>query len=517
MIQYKKYTKVKIATLILALLAITLSCDDILDEQPISEISEPKFWKNNKDATAAVIGMYDAMQPTYRQNHYLWGEFRADNFSVASSGAAIDNIELVLQKITPGNRSTLKWNNLYQLIDRANQGIKYIPTINGYNKSLLAEAYAVRAFAYFDAIRIWGAVPLYTEPTLTIIDIQKARTPGETILNDVIIPDMLKAEELMATPNSNFRFSKASILCLQANVYMWKKDYPNAKKALDKMIALGGHSLVTTVEAWEDLFYNTPIGPSTPNAKGKKQTGPELIFSIRFDLAEEQGNPGNNVANRSGIMGLYFSGIPSFYISKTLENKWKKKFPVDKAGWEAKYPGVNPAGSNANGLVYGDWRYFLCREGGYDNNFVNARMAKYTKLNFNVIFDDTDIVIYRYAGMLLLLAEAENQLNDDGVKALALVNQIRTARKLPLVTMDEFGATKIDRENYILDERQMELLGEGQRWWDLRRTGKALEVLNPILTTTPNASQLTEERLLFPVFFEHLVENPKLLPQNSGY
>ena len=118
--------------------------------------------------------------------------------------------------------------------------------------------------------------------------------------------------------------------------------------------------------------------------------------------------------------------------------------------------------------------------------------------------------------MLLLLAEAENQLGND-VKALAIVNQIRTARKLPLVTSADFGATNEERENYILDERQMELLGEGQRWWDLRRTNKAIEVLNPILTVTPNAALLTEDRLLFPVYFEHLVENPNLLPQNSGY
>ena len=118
--------------------------------------------------------------------------------------------------------------------------------------------------------------------------------------------------------------------------------------------------------------------------------------------------------------------------------------------------------------------------------------------------------------MILLLAEAENQLGNTN-KSLELVNQVRAARKLPLVTLAEFGATIDERENYILDERQFELLGEGKRWWDLRRTNKAIQVLNPILATIPNTSQLTEDRLLFPVYFEHLVENPNLLPQNNGY
>jgi len=82
--------------------------------------------------------------------------------------------------------------------------------------------------------------------------------------------------------------------------------------------------------------------------------------------------------------------------------------------------------------------------------------------------------------------------------------------------MEEFGATVDEREDYILDERQLELLGEGKRWWDLRRTNKALEELNPGLDTIPGGTQLTEERLLFPVYFEHLVENP-LLEQTPGY
>lgn len=516
MLQYKKHLKIKTAAFVILLSMFNVSCDSILDEQPISEIGPNNFWKNNTDAESGVVGIYDAMQPTYRVAHYLWGEFRTDSYRVAAAGAPIDNIELVQQNITPGNRSALKWDNLYELINRANQAIKYIPQISGYNKSLLAEAHAIRAYAYFDAIRVWGAVPLYTEPTESVADLKRPRIDGNTILNDVIIPDMLKAEELMVTLSNNFRFSRASVLCLQADVYMWMNDYLKAKQAIDKFINLGTHRLVTTVQAWEDLFYNTPIGPDVPDARGKVQTGSELILSIKFDLAEVQGAPGNNLANRSGVFGLFFSGIPSFYMSSALEEKWKNRFPIDKDSWEAKYPGVDPAVTLSTGPVYGDWRYFVCREGGYDGNVVNARIAKFTKSNFNPIFDDTDIVLYRYAGMILLLAEAENQLGNTN-KSLELVNQVRAARKLPLVTLAEFGATIDERENYILDERQFELLGEGKRWWDLRRTNKAIQVLNPILATIPNTSQLTEDRLLFPVYFEHLVENPNLLPQNNGY
>ena len=85
-----------------------------------------------------------------------------------------------------------------------------------------------------------------------------------------------------------------------------------------------------------------------------------------------------------------------------------------------------------------------------------------------------------------------------------------------MVTEAEFGATVDERELYILDERQLELLGEGQRWWDLRRTNRAIEIMNPILDTIEGGVPLTQDRLLFPIFDEHLIENP-LIEQTPGY
>lgn len=85
-----------------------------------------------------------------------------------------------------------------------------------------------------------------------------------------------------------------------------------------------------------------------------------------------------------------------------------------------------------------------------------------------------------------------------------------------MVKSEEFGANVEEREVYILDEKQLELLGEAERWWDLRRTQRALETLNPILDTLPGGIPLTEQQLLFPIFDDHLIENP-LLEQNAGY
>lgn len=532
MLRNNKLNKIKIFTGTLVLLVFAYSCNELVDEVPISEIAPDNFFRNNEDLEAALMAAYDGMQGTYSYNTFYWGELRSDNHQPPNASATPDNIEVVNNDITQGN-SNNRWDRFYQMIDRANQVIVNAPNIPGYNENFLGEAYAIRAKAYFDAIRVWGDVPLFTEPVKLLSDATKAATASTTIINDVVIADMLKAEELLSVISSDFRFSKSSLYALQAEVYMWLNDYPKAKVALETLINLGEHRLVTTPEAWDDLFYNNlPVEGSLPDGRGKIQTGPELILSIRYDIVEEVSFGGSRW-NRSGIMDLFFAGIPSYTMSAELENKWREKFPIDSLGWVTKYPDTDPAlttvitiDDGMGGLleeerpVYGDWRYYFCREGRVDRfdsfEIGEARTAKWNQVQYRRENDDTDIVLYRYADMILLLAEAENQINTDGVRALELVNQVRTARQLPAVDAVEFGATQEDRLSFILDERQLELFGEGKRWWDLLRNNKAEEVLNPILSERDGGVPLTPGRELWPIFVDHLIENP-LLEQNDAY
>jgi len=520
MIPYKN--KINILSIFLTLAFLAVSCDGLLDEQPLSEIGAAEFWKNNTDAALGVVAIYDGLQPTYRTKHYYWGEFRSDNFGPGSESASANNLELIYNDVTSGNGGVTDWSDFYITVNRANLAIKYIPQINGFNPNLLAEAHAIRAYLYFDALRVWGAAPLFIEPVESSAqELQRTRTDANTLMNDVVIPDMLRAEELMTLVADKYRFTKTTIWALQANVYMWLKDYAKAKEVIEKIVDSDEYSLVTTPDAWQDMFIND-IQEGGP---GKVMEGSELMLSLRFDINEPRDNPGQTRANRSGIFALFFAGLPSYHLSPLLENKWIEKFPIDSAAWVAKYPNTEPVlteDSDADGVeekVYGDWRYYFCREGGFDGLgsrlIGEARLAKYNKANYSQDLDDSDIVLYRYADMLLLLAEAENQLGNPD-RALELVNEIRTARLLPLVSADDFGASVDERENYILDERQLELLGEAKRWWDLRRTDKAIEVMNPILDTLPGGISLTPDRLLFPIFDEHLIENPSLT-QNKGY
>lgn len=531
MFKNKNNIKIKMFVGALSLFAVTSSCEDLVNEVPISEISQENFFRNNNDLLSGLAATYDGMQGTYNDKTFLWGEFRSDNHAEFGVSGG-NNIEILDNNIPAGNGGA-RWDRFYRMINRANQVINNAPRISGFNEQILGEALAIRAKAYFDAVRVWGDVPVFLESEIVLSNVEKTRTDATEILNTIVIPDMIRAESLMTTLSDDFRFSKSSIYALQAEVYMWVNDNAKAKTALDALVNLGTHSLATTPEAWDSMFYNNRPVTAIPEGRGKEQFGPELIFSIAYNLSEEQ-NFGGTRNNRSGIMSLFFSGVPTFVMSPAIENKWREKFPVDSTEWVTKYPNVDPvltrpvltldpvtnAIIETNVPVYGDWRYYFCREGRVErfNNFEigEARTAKWQQTNYPPNDDDTDIVLYRYADMLLLLAEAELKLGN-APRTLELINEVRTARQLPQATTTDFGATFDEQLNFLLDERQLELFGEAKRWWDLVRNDKAIETVRPILEAKGvEGPALSEERLLWPIFVDHLVENP-LLTQNSGY
>ncbi|GAB3654654.1 RagB/SusD family nutrient uptake outer membrane protein [Echinicola sediminis] len=478
---------------------INSGCDSILDVEPESEIGETQFWNAETDAIAGVAGIYDAMQTAYSRKYFIWGEFRSDNFDANSASENPESQQLTGNDLSDQNRNIGGWGDMYRMILRANLAINNIPNITGDVDRFLGQAHALRAFVYFDLVRAYGDVPLYLDLITGVEDdIFRSKTSGEEIINNVVIPDMLKAEELILNPKDRFAFSLSSIYCLQAEVYMHLKEYALAKEAMDKLEALGEFSLVTSPEAFHALFRNEPERAGL--AANEQETGPELIFSIVFNQDEEPGD--------GSIYSLFWPGVPSYFISERLEQKWMEVFPTDSLSWHAKYPDYKPSNvdEETGATIYGDYhRYVQLYE--QNKNIGERRYGKYNLTNYPGNEDDTDIVVYRYAGMLLLKAEAEVKLGNLQ-EAVDLVNRVRSARDLPGIDLADFENSE-DLLNTVLDERQFELLAEGKRWWDLIRNDKAVEVMGPI-------NGQTEERLLFPIWFQHLVDNPNLT-QTPGY
>ncbi len=483
------------------LLGVT-SCKKFLEELPKDQLSEAQFWNTNDDAVIGVAGIYDGMQAAYSDKLLLWGDFRADNFASTSQSSTTVK-DLLAFRINSNNGDALNWSDLYNMISRANVAIERIPGIELYDPNLLAEAYAIRAKGYFDAVRVWGAAPLILKPIRSPDkEPYPAKTDGTTILNESVIPDINKALELMVNETNTTRFSRASIYCLQANVYCYLKQWDKALIALndlDDLNANGGNfKLAANTTDWSHLFLNDPT-------LGTFESGPELIFHIKYTFVED----GKNTTN---VWRLLHGTTPGLYLSAALENKWVERFPITQTAWEAKYPGFTPKNKTALGdPIYGDYRYFETREDGAA--IGSSRVNKYNHSVSNLAEDDTDIPVYRYSDMVLLKALVLNRINFAANKsaAIAQINTVRTARQLPPVTVTETASlsTQDKLENYILDERQFELVGEGKRWWDLIYTDKTVEVMKPI-------NGQTADKLLWPIYDGVIINNPNIT-QTPGY
>ena len=500
-----KKSKYILSTFIVSMLLIISSCESILELDPISEVSDAVFWKSNQDAELGVASIYDAMQKTYRVKHFYWGDFRSDNYVVSDKPGSTSE-SLLINVLEIEQEDYLRWNELYSMIFRANTAISKIPEIPQFDKNLLGESYALRAYAYFDAYRIWGGVPVFKDAALIFTEESfRAKSTPEEVLA-LVLADLAEAENLLTRqegPNAS-RFSKGALLAFRAKVSMFLNKPLEANTALQSIIDLNAYSLTTDRTSWGDLFLNDIAFPD------QGQEGPELIMSLKYSN-EEDGN------RSSGIYQLHFPGVPEYWISPKVVDKWVQKFPTDSTAWADRYPGT-PAPFQVTdpdtGVVtdaYGDYRYFETVTAVNDSD-TDLRVSKYAKTNYSPREDDTNIVLFRYADMILLKAEAENQLGNSQ-NAIDLVDQVRVARGLPKVNSGAFPDVDINNqdalENFILDERQLELFAEGTRWWDLVRTNKAVEVMGPI-------NGQTEATIIWPIYFRHLIDNPKLV-QNEAY
>lgn len=449
----------KINKIIFGIILIsTFSCS--LDKEPVSDFSADGFYKSADDAQTGVYGIYDAVQSTFRINFSFWGEGRADAVDTKHSGDPL----ILKQNTLSKTINSASWNNLYETISRANYAIKYIPGVfeseSEFGQQLIGQARALRALSYFYAVRVWGDVPLITEPfesTKQEIFVQK--TDKEKVL-DQIEDDLLFAaencRESYGGEKDRILFTQGAAYALLTKVHMWRKDYENAIVTADKVLSNSLYSLVS-MNDWSKIFTS---GYSN-----------ESIFEVGYD--EEQTNQ---------LRVLYALGSDSHY------------FPSD---------------SFRNTFEDGDLRKDLI----YDVTAAEPRKIwKFFGEGFNDESPEpssNNIVLMRLADIILLKAEALNKTGDKD-EALTLLNSIRS--RAGLTDLDESTAISKygDIESAILHERLIELSYEGHRWFDLVRTGKAIEVMNPI-------NGLSDEgNLVWPISENALSTNPNL-EQNRFY
>lgn len=459
-----KYIKLIIAFIFLI---PTTSCiNEILDKDPVSSFSADGFYQTESDCEAGVYGIYDAVQSAFRINFAYWGEGRADNVQTEQSGEGLS----LLQNNLTDALSTADWTNLYRIISRANYAIEYIPDVYDQDDEdgniLIGQAKALRALAYFYLVRVWGDVPLITEPyTSTDQNIYVEKNDQEEIL-DQIEEDLIFAAEYCEDKyngdEDRIMITQGGAYALLTKVYMWRKEYEKALETSEKVLNNSLYSLVTTMDNWGEIFTS---GCSD-----------ESIFEVAYDETDQ-----TNSLRTLYAIGSYAIYTPSEQFKASYESGDERiDYVYDvtlddpKAIWKFLGKGVDDEVSDAS-----------------DNN----------------------IVLIRLADIMLLRAEAFAQVGGASniTEALSLLNTIRERAGLSAFeTETDAAAMYGDLESAILHERSIELCYEGHRWFDLVRTGKAISTMNSINGLS------NEANLVWPIANDVLNNNSNLV-QNEYY
>lgn len=462
-----------------SLLLLLSSCENFLDRQPKSELSIDTYWQTETDLKTWNAGMYHGLQTALREGWFVWGEVRGGTF--APCGTAWD-ANLLYNGLTSTSGSS-SWSSLYATIYRANAAIKHIPespVSATVSNPYLAQAYTMRALMYFYAIRVWGDVPMITEPMENVST--QERYYGRTDIMEIkklMLDDLETAIELFGpisdlSAADKYYLNRGSAMALKTDILMWYKDYDEALRTADEVLNDYGYKLVQG-ESYKTQFVDP-------------ETSPEMIFNLFWDYVEDGGGFGYAQFLASGNYTIRYHPTEEYFnelISRKYEGDSRITLVLDTVDISNTLAGFDISSIN-------DETYQNFMNGDYGNpaNF-QVRCPKFITYSATAdeglpgyeypatAEDNTRMCLYRLVDILLLKAEALTLCSTpDYQAAIDIVNDVRRrAGWTREATIAEYS-TKDAIINLILDERTIELWGEGKHWFDLVRNNKVKEYLD---------------------------------------
>ena len=509
------------------MLLLLSSCEGLLEKNPISDIPTTDMWKSQDDATAWIAGTYDGLQTTFQSNFWIWGEIRADNFR--STGTSTTSARILGNTISADDASTttqVNWSDLYTVISRCNSGIKNLPIMISQNigggsstyKDYLGQCYGLRAMMYFYGIRVWGRMPLIVTPIETANQSNFARD-SINLCKKQILSDLNNAINDLNTTDKKYYFSLGAAYALKADVHMWFHEFDSAYVAITNLENLKLYSWVTNSTDWKSIFL-------TP------ETSKEAIFSLYFNsLQDIKGNsygalfaPNGNTASYTLSGDMYQILINHNVAGQSYDARHALCIDTLSAPTASTYTPLTSTSAFA-----------FCKFYPWDKTF--KRTADIRLGGF--VIDpgaqcNAKTPLIRYADVMLMKAEILCR-RGSYQSALDIVNLVRKRVGYKVVLLSSFTNPAVDVFNCIMDERRVELLCEGKRWFDIIRAGSTYDsvnekpsyeylhqVMDPVMSIQrPTGNSFTgvnEGRVLFPINSKAFSANPLLRgDQNPPY
>lgn len=464
----------------------SFSCNKFLDKEPPSAFDEQYVFNSVPDATSAIMGVYEAVTGLqgYGSRLSLMYPYDTDEMIGVTNTSAPDNSSRDLSRYnykTTNAQLPGPFQLLYAGIERANTCIKKIPTMDLYHggsssdqrelKRLHGEALTLRAQYYFELIRNWGDVPAQFEPSIDQKDLFLPKTDRDTIY-ERILNDLKVAEELVPWRNEpgvavDERITKGAVKGLRARLALFRGGY-SLRRESNKMERRSDYLTYYKIARDEcyDIMQRRDVHTLNPSFQSIFKEGLDAyqidrFGEVLFELAMTKGLTGNlgyydgprfYIPGNPSLLGngsirivpTYFYAFDSMDIRRDVTTApYFNNLDNTKA--------VQTLVNMTSGKFRSDW-------------ITPAPNSTTQQLGINWPF-------IRFSDILLMFAEAENELNNGATAAaVAAFEEVRKRGFGP--NASRIGVTPVDKEgffNAIVNERFFEFGGEGIRKYDLIR------------------------------------------------
>lgn len=469
---------------------ILIGCSDDLDLYPETQLTQGNFYNSEAEMIQASNDVYRQLNRMYNANNVpdLYGERFSDNVCTILTGGANSYDEDINKHIIKSDNGRLlnAWRNAYNAIFITNdiltrlEGTKVEFSSPDFKDRLLAEALFVRSLIYFNLVQAWGDVPLVLK-VVTVDESYASLREKKEVVYAQIIKDLLFCKGHLPESYSGKeigRITSYAVSAVLAKVYLVTGEKGAAQKELKRIVESGRFSLdangdgVINREDYDHLFQ-----PEVKNCK-------ESILEIQYLGGVDQVNSNHQQSYTPFLHSFHLPGISATNRGEGVNTPNPDILKEFEEGDPRKDVSIIPGFKDESTNTWVDYPY---TNKFYDPNWQNPGQ---------------NVEIIRFADILLLYAEITGDPS--------FLNQVRSRVGLPVYGDPRYPAKYPTLALAIEHERRVELAFEFHRFFDLMRTGRALEVLKS------KGYKVTENNLLFPIPLAEIDINPGLT-QNAGY
>lgn len=518
-----KYFKFVLAIAVSASMLFS-SCDS-LDLGPIDNYGNANYWQNLAQVQTYVNGIHLDLRSNNFTRKFIMGEARGglQVTGTGSLGASTYDDPIKGNTINIDNPGVTSWGSYYGNIFDCNLLIQKvegsdIQTANQKDVDyLLAQTYGIRALYYFTLYRAYGGVPIITavkvlDGQVSQSDLYTARSTAKEVM-DFIKADLDKSLNYFASSGkswtNNVTWSKAATQILAADVYLW-----SAKVSLDNQTPASG-DLAKAEGYLNEVKNNTQFGLVSDFASifaANNESNKEIIFSINYADGEATSSVSNFLYADANIVSFYDKAGTKLGDPLNLKGTAIQRYEYTLNFWKAF--NAKDKRRAATFMEYYDKAGVV--KGTVMKKFVGSINSQGARVY------DSNEPIYRYADVLLMLAEVENMKGGDPAQYINQIRQRAYGTDYAAGT-DAYANSDFKTNEYaILAERDFEFVFEGKRWYDVCRmkdavAGKALAFdANSAYTGTSVLKSTEAFKLLWPIDKSTLNADPKLV-QTAGY